>query len=183
MTQLSDEELYRRMRKGDQLAFAELYTRREPGLYRYALHMSGSCPIAEEVTHEVFLRLIGPDAGFDERRGPLEAYLFGIARNLIRITRREKSVGPGRDLPGADDVLGGLIQDEMTAALYAALRQLPEPYRDAVVLCDLEERSYEDAARLMGCAVGTVRSRLHRARALLAARLRPLTAPSAVGAR
>jgi RNA polymerase sigma-70 factor (ECF subfamily) len=71
----------------------------------------------------------------------------------------------------------------MTAALYATLRQLPEPYRDAVVLCDLEERSYEDAARLMGCAVGTVRSRLHRARALLAARLRPLTASSAMVAR
>jgi RNA polymerase sigma-70 factor, ECF subfamily len=52
-----------------------------------------------------------------------------------------------------------------------------------VVLCDLEERSYEDAARLMGCAVGTVRSRLHRARALLAARLRPLTASSAMVAR
>jgi len=175
--QPSDEELYRRMRKGDQLAFAELYTRREPALHRYALHMSGSWSVAEEVTHEVFLRLMGPDGGFDAQRGPLEAYLYGIARNLIRVTRRDKS-GPSRDLPGAHDILGDLIQDEMMAALYAALRQLPEAYRDAVVLCDLEERSYEDAARLMGCAVGTVRSRLHRARALLAARLKPFSAPS-----
>ncbi len=181
--QPSDEELYRRTRKGDQLAFAELYTRREPGLYRYALHMTGSCSVAEEVTHEAFLRLIGPDAGFDARRGPLEAYLCGVARNLIRVTRREKSGGSPRDLAGAHDILGDLIQDEMTAALYATLRQLPEPYRDAVVLCDLEERSYEDAARLMGCAVGTVRSRLHRARALLAVRLRPLMAPSTVAGR
>jgi RNA polymerase sigma-70 factor, ECF subfamily len=92
--QPSDEELYRRMRKGDQFAFAELYTRREPGLHRYALHMSGSWSVAEEVTHEVFLRLMGPDAGFDARRGPLEAYLYGVARNLIRVTRREKSGGP-----------------------------------------------------------------------------------------
>jgi RNA polymerase sigma-70 factor (ECF subfamily) len=156
-----------------------LYTRIEPALRRYALHMSGSWSVAEEVTHEVFLRLMGPDGGFDARRGPLEAYLYGIARNLIRVTRRDKSGGPARDLPGAHDILGDLIQDEMTAALYAALRQLPEAYRDAVVLCDLEERSYEDAARLMGCAVGTVRSRLHRARALLAVRLRSVAAPSA----
>ena len=181
--QPSDEELYRRMRKGDQFAFAELYTRREPGLHRYSLHMSGSWSVAEEVTHEVFLRLMGPDAGFDAGRGPLEAYLYGVARNLIRVTRREKSGGPAPDQPGAHDILGDLIRDEMTAALYATLRQLPEPYRDAVVLCDLEERSYEDAARLMGCAVGTVRSRLHRARALLAARLRLLTATSAMVAR
>ena len=115
--QPSDEELYRRTRKGDQLAFAELYTRREPGLYRYALHMSGSCSVAEEVTHEAFLRLIGPDAGFDARRGPLEAYLYGVARNLIRVTRREKSGGSARDLAGPHDILGDLIQDEMTAAL------------------------------------------------------------------
>src|SRR5204863_7711538 len=58
LMQPSDEELYRRMRKGDQLAFAELYTRREPGLHRYSLHMSGSWSVAEEVTHEAFLRLM-----------------------------------------------------------------------------------------------------------------------------
>jgi len=70
--------------------------------------------------------------------------------------------------------LRGLIRDQRTAALVAAVRELPAGYRDAVVLCDLEERSYEEAARLMGCAVGTVRSRLHRARALLTAKLQRL---------
>ena len=84
---------------------------------------------------------------------------------------------------GEQDILGDLIRSETTASLYAALRALPDPYRDAVILCDLEERSYEDAARLMGCPVGTVRSRVHRARVLLAARLRPLTISSSVTAR
>jgi RNA polymerase sigma-70 factor (ECF subfamily) len=169
----SDEELYRQARKGNQRAFAELYERREPALYRYALHLSGSFSLAEEVTHDVFVRLIGPDAGFDARRGSLEAYLYGAVRNLVRVTRRNRSFEPVRDVAVNHDILGDLIRHEVTAALYAAVRELPHQYRDAVILCDLEERSYEDAARLLGCPLGTVRSRLHRARLLLAARLKP----------
>ena len=179
----TDEELYRQMRKGNRRALAELYQRREPALYRYALHMSGSRQIAEEVAHEVFLRLIGPDMYFDARRGPLEAYLYGVARNLIRVARRDRVMEQADEQAVEHDMLGDLIRNEATAALYGALRTLPDPYRDAVILCDLEERSYEDAARLMGCPVGTVRSRVHRARVLLAARLRPLTVSSGVAAR
>ncbi len=179
----NDEELYRQMRRGNRRALAELYQRREPALYRYALHMSGSRQIAEEVSHEVFLRLIGPDMHFDSRRGPLEAYLYGVARNLIRVTRRDRLVEQTGEQAGEHDILGDLIRNETTTALYAALRALPDPYRDAVILCDLEERSYEDAARLMGCPVGTIRSRVHRARVLLAARLRPLAVSSGMAAR
>jgi RNA polymerase sigma-70 factor (ECF subfamily) len=171
------------MRKGNRQALAELYERREPSVYRYALHMSGSRSVAEEVTNDVFLRLIGPDVRFDPRRGSLEAYLIGAARNLVRVARRNCSVEKTREQASAHDILGDLIKSEMTAALYAALRQLPDGYRDAVVLCDLEERSYEEAAHLMNCAVGTVRSRLHRARILLAARLKPRPALSQVTAR
>ena len=74
-----------------------------------------------------------------------------------------------------DDALRDLIEGQRTAALLAAVRELPAGYRDAVVLCDLEERSYEEAAQVMGCPVGTVRSRLHRARALLTAKLKWLS--------
>jgi RNA polymerase sigma-70 factor (ECF subfamily) len=179
----TDEELYRRTRKGDRKAFAELYQRRAPSLCRYALHVSGSHTAAEEVAHEVFLRLIRPDAGFDAGRGPLEAYLYGMARNLIRVMRRHQTVEEIGDTAAEHNILGDLIRDERTAALHAALRELPHHYRDAVILCDLEERSYEDVARLMGCPVGTVRSRLHRARMLLAARLKPLAVSSGAIAR
>ena len=175
----SDEELYRLMRKGNQQAFAELYERREPALYRYALHMSGNRHIAEEITHEAFLQLIGPEMRFDARRGSLEAYLYGMARNLIRVSQRHKHEGPSGDPAAEHDILGDLINNERMAALYVALRELPDPYRDAVILCDLEERSYEDAARIMGCPVGTVRSRVHRARVLLAAKLKPVPVSSA----
>ena len=66
-------------------------------------------------------------------------------------------------------------------ALRRALKGLPAAYREAVVLCDLHELSYADAAATLGCAVGTVRSRLHRGRALLAARLRSVRADDVKG--
>jgi len=170
----SDEELYRQMRKGDQQAFAELYERREPALFRYALYLSGSRAVAEEVAHDAFLQLFGRDTHFDERRGPLEAYLYGVARNLIRVIRRRRTWEQETDQPAGFDLVADLINEERNATLYAAIRELPDSYRDAIVLCDLEEKSYEEAARLMKCPLGTVRSRVHRARMLLAARLKPL---------
>jgi RNA polymerase sigma-70 factor (ECF subfamily) len=96
--------------------------------------------------------------------------------------RRHQMVEASGEPVAEDNILGDLIQNERTVALHAALRELPDVYRDAVILCDLEERSYEDVARLMACPVGTIRSRLHRARLLLAARLKPL-AMSGVTAR
>ena len=182
LEELSDEQLYRLMRKGDQLALAQLYERYQPALYRYALHTSGSAAAGEEIAHEVFVRLMGPHTGFDERRGSLESYLYGIARNLVRAVRRTGRVEEVKDQAIGFDLTGDLIRQEMVSALYAAMDALPEPYRDVVVLCELEERSYAEAARLLQCPLGTVRSRLHRARMFLAARLRPVRDLSEVGA-
>ena len=166
------EELYRQSKKGDQQAFAELYERYATALYRYALHLSESPAVAEEITHELFLQLIGPYSGFDEQRGTLEAYLYGAVRNLVRVARRNRIFAQSENQAADDDILGDLIRDQRAAALYAAIRELPPQYRDAVLLCELEEKSYEEAARILGCPIGTVRSRLHRARLLLAARMK-----------
>jgi RNA polymerase sigma-70 factor, ECF subfamily len=171
--ELSDEELYERIRKGDRRALAELYERREPALYRYALQLCGNRANAEEAVHEAFLELIQRGARFDVRRGSLEAYLYGMVRNLVRASRRSEPAERSGEPAAEDDIVRTLIGDEAAAALYAAVRELPPAYRDAVVLCDLEERSYENAAALSGCPVGTIRSRLHRARRLLAAKLKP----------
>lgn len=173
---LSDEELYQRIRGGDRGALAELYDRREPGLYRYALALSGSRAVAEESVHEAFLDLLQGGARFDAARGSLEAYLYGMVRNLVRMARRRQHAEADHEPAAQDDLLRSLIGDEEAAALHQAIQELPAAYREAVVLCGLEERSYEDAARLMECPAGTVRSRLHRARRLLAARLSPLKA-------
>src|SRR5215510_10390877 len=79
----SDDELLLRVRSGDEQAFLGLYRRRQAALYRFALHMSGSVPVAEDVTQEVFLALLREDCGFDAARGTLSSYLYGIARKLI----------------------------------------------------------------------------------------------------
>jgi RNA polymerase sigma-70 factor (ECF subfamily) len=177
--QRSDEQLFRLMKNGDtshtrQGAFAELYERREPGLYRYAMHMTGSATAAEEVAHDVFIQIMSPTCRFDDERGALEGWMYGVARNLVRALRRKGPVEEPVDQAVHHNILGDLIDGQTMASLHAAIRELPEAYRETVVLCDLEERNYDEAARIMGCPVGTVRSRLHRARALLAGKLRRL---------
>ena len=96
--QRNDEELYRLMKGGDRDAFGELYERRGPALRRYALHMSGSAAVAEEVSHEVFIQLMRANTNFDDKRGSLEGWMYGVARNLVRVIRRH---GPGEGAGGS----------------------------------------------------------------------------------
>lgn len=174
------------MLTGDEEALAELYRRRRQGIYRFALHMCGSRSVAEDVTQEVFMVLIHESHSFDPARGSLNGFLIGIARNqLLRRLRREQFyVAIGDDLsvegsieqsaPASEEPFDALSRTELVALVRRAVLALPERYREVVVLCDLQELSYVEAAEALGCAVGTVRSRLHRARALLIEKLRPM---------
>jgi RNA polymerase sigma-70 factor (ECF subfamily) len=180
------------MMAGDEDAFTALYRRRQAGVYRFALQMSGSEAIAEDVTQEVFLTLMREARGYEPARGSLAAYLYGIARHQVlgclRRQRPETSLAASAEpLEASDDPLGDLTRRQSIDAVRRAVLALPAHYREAVVLCDLHEMNYADAAAALGCAVGTVRSRLHRARELLAARLgalhpagaaRPVTSPA-----
>ena len=146
-------------------------------IFRFALHMSGSTTTAEEVTQETFLMLIHQPNRFDPARGEISAFLFGVARNLVRkhLERGRKfecmeDAGDERFSSG-EDILGDLTRSENIEALKDAILVLPAKYREAVVLCDLQEMSYEAAAEVMECPVGTVRSRLNRARAMLMVKL------------
>jgi len=173
----TDDKLLIRIRSGDEEAFAALYRQRQAAIYRFALHMSGSMPAAEDVVQEVFLVLLREDCGFDPERGTLSGYLFGIARKLVlrHVERGRSDVALESELDEAalpelavnDDPLAELTEREGIAALRRAVQALPRRYREVVVLCDLEEVDYADAAVALGCPIGTVRSRLHRARGLL----------------
>ena len=178
----SDHQLFERLRAGQEQAFVALYHRRQPALYRFALQMSGSASVAEDITQEVFLALLRDECGYDPERGNLVAYLFGIARKLLlRQFERRRSDVPvdasgedGRFVEPADpcDPLADLAARERVEALRRAVSSLPRRYREVVVLCDLEEVDYAEAAAALGCPIGTVRSRLHRARMMLAGKLR-----------
>ena len=177
----TDDELLLRLRKGDEQAFTALYRRRQGAIYRFALHMSGSSAVAEDIVQEAFLALLREECGFDPERGTLSGYLFGIARKLVlRNLERGRSNVPlqaetdeaaPRELAVIDDPLAGLTRHETIEALRRAVQALPRRYREVVVLCDLEEMDYADAAVVLGCPIGTVRSRMHRARALLLEKL------------
>ncbi len=163
------------MLAGDEQSFAELYARRQGPVYRFALHMTGSAAIAEDVTQEAFLALIDGGARFDPGRGTLASFLFGIARNrVLRRLARDRAAEPIEEEDDAvceEDLLEDLTRRETVEQVRAAVLSLPQAYREAIVLCDLEEASYEEAAAALECPVGTVRSRLNRGRAMLSRKL------------
>ena len=181
-----DDELLKRSAKGDEDAFTILYRRHADVLYRFAFRMTGSSWGAEEIVQDVFMTLVREPGKYDAKRGTLPAFLFGITRNKImkyheRLPREVSLVERQEDGSG-----GGLtLRDSFTPAMWAEQRErlekvraavmdLPIEFRETVVLCELEELSYDQAARMLDCPIGTIRSRLHRGRALLLAKLEML---------
>ena len=174
-----DEDLLRRIAAGDAAAFTTLFRRRQADVYRFALHMTGLPAAAEDVTQDVFLALIRDAGRYEAGRATVKAWLSGIARNHARRRlEREREVVPlddDHDVPETAvdlDPLDALTRSERIEGLRKAILTLPVAYREAVVLCDLEELTYAEAAAALECAVGTVRSRLHRGRALLGMKMR-----------
>jgi RNA polymerase sigma-70 factor, ECF subfamily len=176
MARPDDNQLHARMRNGDREAFAELYRRYQRSVYGFALQMTAARELAEDVTQEVFMVLMRDTEVFDEKRGSLKAFLLGITRNhVLRRLRQDRSLV---SIENADEQSIGvkgekdfMIQSESIREMRRAILRLPAHYREVVVLCELQELSYAEAAAVLGCAVGTVRSRLHRARQMLTERL------------
>jgi RNA polymerase sigma-70 factor (ECF subfamily) len=181
MASETDDELVQRMRGGDEQAFVVLYRKFQGPIYRFVLNITGSSGVAEDVTQDVFLVLIRNNCGFDAGRGSLSGYLFGIARKLVlRHLQRSRTMVEREiqadewgypELGVTQDPMVDLLHTEGLEVLRRAVLTLPRRYREVVVLCDLEEMDYTQAAGALGCPVGTVRSRLHRARALLLEKL------------
>jgi RNA polymerase sigma-70 factor (ECF subfamily) len=179
-----DDVLLQRVAKGDESAFTALYRRHQGSLFRYAVRMTGSAWAAEEIVQDVFMTLIRLPKKYDGEKGEVGAFLFGITRNrimkYIERTPRELPLDPQFESGVKNEPV-----DMLTPAFWAERRErveqvrdavltLPTEFREAVVLCELEELSYEEAAQKSGCPIGTIRSRLHRGRALLMARLEML---------
>ena len=169
----SDDELVRRLQAGDEKAFLAVYDAHQAGIYRFALRMSGRTEVAEEVTQETFLRLVNGSLKYRLEQGALGSFLFGVARNLTWKHLAIDRGAPQLEELATDepDPLSRIETLESIDALKEAMMALPALQREAVVLCHLEEMSYEEAARVLECPVGTVRSRLSRARSELVQRL------------
>jgi RNA polymerase sigma-70 factor (ECF subfamily) len=191
---LSDAELVERLKQRDERAFMMLYDLHRTSVYRFLMHMTGSSANAEELTQEVFVVILESMCAetvgqFNPGRGTWEGYLLGIARNLARAERRRTNRAVSLEniieTPEWERMLNAMFQDNRTwdvaslmaarselRILHRAILELPDHYREAVVLCSLQEKSYRDAAMILECSEGTVASRMNRAKAILAAKLR-----------
>jgi RNA polymerase sigma-70 factor (ECF subfamily) len=168
--------LLERVAAGDAEALALVYRRESGSVYRYALALAGDEATALDAVQEAFAQLLRGPQGFNAGRGSLGAYLAGMARHQLltqwRDARRHVPLDDALDsddtaepMPGSDTRLN---QTQRQDSLWAAIRRLSWPQREAVVLVDLQERSYEDAAAIAGVSADVLRTRLHRARQRLA---------------
>jgi RNA polymerase sigma-70 factor (ECF subfamily) len=180
---VDDAELLRLACHGDEAAFAQLFARYQRAIFRYGAHMCGDAA-ADDVVQDTFLVVLRRGGKFDAVRGTFSAFLFGIARNVIL-----KQLGGRHELAGAldmvvegaspqADALEALTDQERVEAVRMAIASLPPLYREVVVLCDLEDLNYESAASALGCPIGTIRSRLHRARSMLTSKLATWRGPT-----
>jgi RNA polymerase sigma-70 factor, ECF subfamily len=174
-----DGALVARVAAGDAQALDLLYRREAGPVYRYALALSGNAAWAADATQEAFVALATRPQGFDATRGAIGAWLAGVARHALAATWREGRLEDPLPEEGAEAVLDAqaaspetlLVRQQDSAAFWAALRTLAAPYREALVLVDLQERPYAEAAAIAGIELNTLRTRLHRARGKLAALL------------
>lgn len=174
--QLGDAELVRKMGDGSEDAFVFIYERCSPAVYRFALHMTMDRQAAEEISQDTFLTLIRSPRGYEAAKGTLLSWLLGIARNLVKraagaayeTDALEEST---EEIPASFDLADDLARRETIDAVRQAVDSLPPVYKEVVVLYELQELNYMEVSGILKCPVGTVRSRLHRARNILASKL------------
>jgi RNA polymerase sigma-70 factor (ECF subfamily) len=177
---MTDEQLLKRASRGDEAAFLLLYERHREAVFRFAYRMLGQTPQAEDVTQDCFLGLVRRPEAFDESRAKLRTYLLAAARNLslAQLRRRGQEVGledfneePGQER--AEEPLRRLLDEELAFEVSRAVAALPALQREALVLYEYEELSLKEIAAVVEADVGTVKARLHRARARLRRELEP----------
>ena len=186
----AETELLLKAARGDEAAFLLLYERHRTPVFRFACRMLGSATQAEDVTQECFLQVIRRPEAFRAERASLRTYLCAIARHLaLKQLRRRGQETVVDDAPeeasrgtvGAHggDPLSTVIEEEAAMAVRTAVEALPPLQREAVVLFEYQEMSLADIAAVCDVDVGTVKSRLHRARERLRRTLAPLLANGA----
>src|SRR6058998_2800251 len=186
----ADNDLVREFIAGNELAFTELVTRYKDSLTNYLNVMVGDYEIAVDLCQETFLRVYKNITRYSNIY-QFSTWIYRIATNLaideMRFRKRRGQVfynnvwasGPSRDEGTPEfeisDARRGpgeeVLRKESSRVLGEAIRSLPEKYRTAFILKEVEELQYEEVARILGCSAGTIKSRLHRARELLQRKL------------
>lgn len=170
--------------RNDTQQFEQLFLRSQRRAYNLAYRLTGNAADAEDVAQDAYVRAWHNFETYDSSRS-FEGWLFRIITNrVIDMRRRQKRVPMySLDTPIQGDDDGQPLAHEFAAPdsnpqdivinpimdekLQKALASLPADYRTAILMCDVEQKSYQEIAIAMRCAIGTVRSRIHRARVML----------------
>lgn len=182
MNNRDDSDCMARLAAGDSTALRHLYERHGRALLRFSLAMCRSRQSAEDLVHDTFVALLHQPTKFDPSQGSVFGYLCGVLRHRVsRHFRQQRrwialDTEESAELPAQDakNPIDEIARSEANAAFRRAILELPLQHREVIALCDLEELPYATVAGILDCPVGTVRSRLHRARALLTIRLASL---------
>jgi RNA polymerase sigma-70 factor (ECF subfamily) len=154
--------------------FAAIFGEHKDSVYRFAWRMTGSASAAEDVAQDCFVALLRAPERYDAGRGPLRAFLIGVARNIILNRWRAES----RWSPLDDDSFMAEPLDpgrwEAAELVAQAVQSLPPLQREALILAEYEEMTIEEVARAVDAEVSAVKARLHRARENLRRMLAPL---------
>jgi RNA polymerase sigma-70 factor (ECF subfamily) len=180
----TDEEIVRRFCAGDRHAFSELTTRYQDRVYTICLRWMGNRQVAEEIAQDVFIALY---KSLDRFRGESKLYtwIYRVTINHCknaRLRRKRRAQdrheplegrfadedGPTRELPSPNPgTETGVHRSEADKILQDALAQVDDDHRDILILRDIQDLSYEEISDILSLPRGTVKSRLHRARAEL----------------
>jgi RNA polymerase sigma-70 factor, ECF subfamily len=158
--------------------FQSVFEEHKNAVYRFAWRMTNSAAAAEDIAQDVFLFLLRDPLRFDPSRGSMRPFLLGVARNLALKRWREENRWEELEndySSAAPEPYTGDIAESVSRAV----RSLPPLQREALILAEYEKLSLDEIARAVGADVGTVKSRLHRARENLRrmlAALKPNTA-------
>ncbi len=174
-----EARLLARAARGETEAFRKLFEAHHAAMFRFAYRLTNSVDAAEDITQECFLRLMRAPT-FDHERASLRQYLYGIVRNLVR----QRQQANGREVYWDDHVEDApksaapaypdpMLSVELAAVVQAAISALPPLQREAIVLCEFEDLSLDEAAAIVASDVGTLKSRLYRAREGLRRSLAP----------
>jgi RNA polymerase sigma-70 factor (ECF subfamily) len=183
---VDEAALLARASEGDEAAFGALYARYQRQIFHYAARMCGAAA-GDDVVQETFLAVLRQSSstrlkangGFDPAKGTVAGYLYGIARHHVikRLDRQGLTMSEPVEIAASEAVapqdtpLETMARERMIDVVRQAVQSLPPAYREVVALCDLQEMDYATVAQVVQCPIGTVRSRLHRARGLLLRKL------------
>jgi RNA polymerase sigma-70 factor (ECF subfamily) len=176
-----ESDLTGRLAAGDRQALDLVYRAEAGEVYRFALAMCGNPAWSADAVQDAIVQLAEKPGGYDRMQGPLRAYLCGIARHRLLARWREATPYAtldeedegAADVPATHAPEADLARTQDTQALWREIARLPWVLREALVLVDLQERTYAEAAQVAGVEVNTLATRLHRARQRLAQALAP----------